>query len=138
MTSCMNFSSSLGSNFSVSASFRILCFCTVVGFDMRVGLMLRFVRSLVLKWHEGLGDVVEHGDMDPTAIIVPIHVHSKVACFFQVDRAFAIFVENFCKMVCVLPSHILDAEVVDTERGRDGLPIVFQKVQRDLAFMVAV
>ncbi len=45
--------------------FHMLCLCSVVGFDMRVWLMLRLVGCLVLESREGLGDLVKHWDVDP-------------------------------------------------------------------------
>jgi hypothetical protein len=47
--------------------------------------MMQFIGCLVLELHEGFGDVVEHGEVDPTAVVVPIHVHTKVAHSFPVD-----------------------------------------------------
>jgi hypothetical protein len=41
--------------------------------------MLQFVGCSVLEMCKGLGDVVEHQDVDPAASAVPIHIHAKVA-----------------------------------------------------------
>ncbi len=76
--------------------------------------MLQFVGCLVLETREGLGDVVKHQDVDPAAIVVPVHVHAKVALFVPVNGAFVVFVKNFCKMVGVLPPKVLDAKVINT------------------------
>jgi hypothetical protein len=65
--------------------FSILRLCSVVGFDVRVWLMLWFVGCSVLQSRNGLGDVVEHRDVDPAAVIVPIHVHAKVTCAILVN-----------------------------------------------------
>ena len=77
--------------------------------------MLWFVGCSVLELCEGLGDVVDHQAVDPAAIVVPIHVHTKVALSVPVNKTFVMFVENFCKMVSVLLPNILDAKVIDTE-----------------------
>jgi hypothetical protein len=53
--------------------------------------------------------------MDPAAIVVPIHVHAKVALSIQLNGTFVVFIENFCKMFSVLLPNILDAKVVNTE-----------------------
>jgi hypothetical protein len=50
----------LGEQFQRVCVFRILRFCSVVGFDVRVWLMLWFVGCLVLESREGLGDIVKH------------------------------------------------------------------------------
>jgi hypothetical protein len=98
--------------------------------------MLRFVGFSVLELQEGLEDILKRGDVDPMAIVVPIHVHTKVAHSFPVDQACVVFVEIFYRMVGMLPSHIL--EVIDTEHERNGLPIVFPKAWCDLAFLVSM
>ncbi len=77
--------------------------------------MLRFVVCLVLELCEGFKDVVEHLDVDPTAVVVPIHAHAKVALSIPVNGTFVVFIKNFCGMFGVLPPNVLDAKVVDTE-----------------------
>ncbi len=77
--------------------------------------MMWFVGCLVLELHEGLGDVVKHQDVDPAAVIVPIHIHAKVVHSVLVDGTFVVLVENSCKMFCVLPPNVLDAKVIDTD-----------------------
>ncbi len=47
-------------------------------------------------------------------------------------------VENFCNMVCMLPSHVLDAKAINGERERDGPPIMFPKAWHDFALLVAI
>jgi hypothetical protein len=63
-----------------------------------------FFWSSVLKLCEGLGDVVEHQEVEPAAFVVPIHVHANV-----------VFVENSCKMFGMLPPNVLDSKVFNTE-----------------------
>ncbi len=53
--------------------------------------------------------------MDPVVIIVPVHVHAKVAFSVPVNGTFVVFVKNFCKMDGMLPPDVLDAKVVNTE-----------------------
>ncbi len=77
--------------------------------------MLWFVGCLVLETREGLGDVVEHQDVDPAAVVVPIHVHAKIALSVPVNGTFVVFVENFCETVGVLLPNILDAKVINIE-----------------------
>ncbi len=89
--------------------------CSVVGFGVRVWLMLQFVWCSVLEMCEGLGDAVKHQDVDPAAVLVPINVHAKVALSVPVNGIFVLFVENICKMVGVLPPDVLDAKVINTE-----------------------
>jgi hypothetical protein len=77
--------------------------------------MLRFVGCSVLESCKGLGGIVEHQDVDPVAVVVPIHVHAKVLLSVPVNGTFVVFVENFCEMFGVLPPNIFDAKVVDIE-----------------------
>jgi hypothetical protein len=49
------------------------------------------------------------------AIVVPIHVHAKVAHSVLVDGKFAVFVENLLKMFGVLLPKVLDAKAVNVE-----------------------
>jgi hypothetical protein len=53
--------------------------------------------------------------VDPVAIVVPIHVHAKVALSVPVNGTFIVFVENFCEMVDVLPPNVHDAKVINTD-----------------------
>jgi hypothetical protein len=77
--------------------------------------MLQFIGCSVLETREGFGDIVEHRDVDPAAVIVPVHVHAKVALFVPVNGTFVVFVENFCKMFGMLLSNVVDAKVINTE-----------------------
>jgi hypothetical protein len=56
--------------------------------------MLWFVGCSVLESGDGLGDVVAHQDVDPAAVVVPIHVHAKVVRSAPVEGTFVVFVEN--------------------------------------------
>ncbi len=77
--------------------------------------MLWFVGCSVLKSGEGLGDVVKNQELDPAAVVVPIHVHAKAGLSVPVNGTFVVFVENLCKMFGVLLPNVLDAKVVNTE-----------------------
>ncbi len=65
--------------------------------------------------------------MDPAAVIVPVHVHAKVALSVPVNGTSVVFLKNFCKMVYVLPPNVLDAKVVDTESEHKRPPVIFPK-----------
>jgi hypothetical protein len=49
-----------------------------------------------------------------------------------------VFLENLCKMVCMLPPNVLDAKVVNAESERKRSPVMFLKARCDDALMVAV
>ena len=76
--------------------------------------------------------------MDPTAIVVPVHVHAKVSLSVPVNETFVVFLKNLCKMVGMLPPNILDAKVVNTESEQERPPIMFPKAWCDIALMVSV
>ncbi len=85
--------------------------------------MLRFAERLVLETRKSLGDIVEHQDVDPAAVVVAVHVHAKVAFSVPVNGTFVVFVKNFCNVVGVLLPNVLDAKVVDTESEQERLPV---------------
>jgi hypothetical protein len=76
--------------------------------------------------------------MDPAAIKVSVHVHAKVAFSIPVNGIFVVFPENICKMVGVLPPHVLDAKVVNTESEQEKLLFMFPKARCDIALLVTV
>ncbi len=76
--------------------------------------------------------------MDLVAIVVPVHGHAKVLVSIPVNGTFVVFLENFCKLVGVLPPDILDAKVVDTEGEQERPPVMFPKARCDFALMVAM
>ncbi len=100
--------------------------------------MLWFAGCLVLETHEGLEDVVKISDVDPTAIVVPVHVHAKVVFSVPVNETFVVFVKNFCKIVSMLPPDVLDAKVVDTESEQERPPVMFPKARCDFVLLVAM
>ncbi len=76
--------------------------------------------------------------MDLALGIVPINVHSNVACSGPINGADIVFVENLGKMVGVFFANIFYAEVVDAEGEGNGAPIVSPEAQCGWALMVAM
>jgi hypothetical protein len=100
--------------------------------------MLLFAGCTVLETREGLGNVVNHCDVDLVAIVVPVHVHAKVSVSVPVNGTFVVFLKNLCKMVGVLPPDILYAKAISTESEQERPPIIFPKARCDIALMVAL
>ncbi len=100
--------------------------------------MLLFAGCTVLETREGLGNVVNHCDMDLVAIVVRVHVHAKVLVSVPVHGTFVVFLKNLCKMVGVLPPDILYAKAISTESEQERPPIIFPKARCDIALMVAL
>ena len=76
--------------------------------------------------------------MDLVPGVVPIHVHSNVACSGPIDGADIVFVENLGKMVGVFFADIFYAKVVNAEGEEDGAPIVLPEARCGRALMVAM
>ena len=76
--------------------------------------------------------------MDLVPGVVPIHVHSNVACSGPIDGADIVFVENLGKMVGVFLANICYAKVVDAEGEGDGATIVLPEARPGRALMVAM
>ena len=76
--------------------------------------------------------------MDLALGVVPIHVHSNVACSGPIDGADIVFVENLGEMVGVFFADIFHAKVVDAEGEGDGAPIVSPEARCGRVLMVAM
>ncbi len=70
--------------------------------------------------------------------VVPIQVHSNVACSGPIDEADIVFVENLGEMVGVFFANVFYAEVVDAEGEGNGAPIVSPEARCGWALMVAM
>jgi hypothetical protein len=76
--------------------------------------------------------------MDLALGVVPIHVHTNVACSGPIDGADIVFVENLGKMVGVFFANILYAGVVDAEGEGDRATIVSPEARCGRALMIAM
>ena len=76
--------------------------------------------------------------MDLVPGVVPIHVHSNVACSGPIDGADIVFIENLGKMAGVFFANIFFAKVVYAEGEEDGVPIVLPEARCGRALMVAI
>ena len=76
--------------------------------------------------------------MDLALGVVPIHVHSNVACSGPIDGADIVFVENLGEMVGVFFAIIFYAKVVDAEGEGDGTQIMSPEARCGRALMIAM
>ena len=76
--------------------------------------------------------------MDLVLGIVPIHVHSNVACSGSIDGAEIVSIENLGKMVGVFFANVFYAKVVNPEGEGDGAPTVSPEARCGRALMVAM
>ena len=75
--------------------------------------MLRFSGLWMLNTSQRFRDVIQHGEVDFFAGVVPVNVHSKVACACPVMQTFVVVTEDVGEMINVFFSDIFDAEIVD-------------------------
>ena len=76
--------------------------------------------------------------MDLAAVVVPVHVYAKVLVSIPVNGTFVVFLENFCEMVGMLLTNVLDTKVVATKSEQERPPVMFPKARCDVALLVAV
>ncbi len=93
----------------------ILFGSTVCGFDMRIWLMLGLCWWRMLESDESLRYIIKHGDMDIFVDVVPVNIHSKIACAAPVLGAFVVFFQNAREVIDVFMANVFDAEVINAE-----------------------
>ncbi len=94
---------------------RILFGCTVHRFDVRIRLMLRLCWWRMLESDESLRYIIEHGDMDVFVDVVPVDIHSKIACIAPVLGAFVVFFQDVREVLDMFTANVFDAEVINTK-----------------------
>ena len=63
----------------------VLCLlelCSILGLEVRVWLVLRFLWMGMVEAFDGLTDIVEHGDVHFAVGIIPVEVHAEVPTAF--------------------------------------------------------
>ncbi len=89
--------------------------CTVHGFDMRIRLIVGLCLWHVLELDESLRCIIEHEEMDIFVDVVPVDIHSKIACTAPVLGAFVVFFQDAREVLDVFTTNVLDAKVINTE-----------------------
>jgi hypothetical protein len=59
--------------------------------------------------------LIKHGDMDIFVDVVPVNIHSKIACTAPVLGAFVVFFQDAGEVLNVFTAKVFDAKVVNTE-----------------------
>ncbi len=95
--------------------FRVLSFCTIGWFDMRVRLVLRDEWRCMLKTCERFGDIVEHGDVDGSSRVIPVDVHAKIPLTIPIVQALVVLAEDGGKVFGEFAANIFDAKIVHTK-----------------------
>jgi hypothetical protein len=78
----------------------------------------------VLELDECLRYVIEHGDMDIFVDVVPVNIHSEIACAAPVLEAFVVFFQDAREVLNILTADVFDAKVVNAECGEYWAKIV--------------
>jgi hypothetical protein len=69
----------------------------------------------VLKSDESLRNIIKHEDMDIFVDVVPVDIHSKIACTAPVLGAFVVFFQDAGEVLDVFTANIFDAKVINAE-----------------------
>ena len=75
--------------------------------------MLWFDWLRMLESDEGFGDIVEHGDVNIFVDVVPVNIHSKIACATTVLRAFVVSIQDAGEVLNMFMADVFDAKVVN-------------------------
>ncbi len=70
------------------------------------------------------GYIIEHGDMDIVVDVVPVNIHSEIACAAPVLGAFVVFFQDAREVLNVFTANAFDAKVINTECERYRAKIV--------------
>jgi hypothetical protein len=69
----------------------------------------------VLESGESLRYIIKHGDIDIFVDVVPVNIHSKIACTAPVLGAFLVFFQDAREVLDVFTAKVFDAEVINAE-----------------------
>jgi hypothetical protein len=86
--------------------------------------VLRLCWWRVLELDECLRYIIKHGDMDVFVDVVPVDIHSKIACAVPVSGALVVIIQDAGEVLDVLTADVFDAKVVNTECEGDWVKIV--------------
>ena len=67
---------------------------------------------------------IKHGDMDVFVNVVPVDIHSEIACAIPVLGAFVVFIQDTKEVLDVFTANVFDAKFVNAEREGDWEKIV--------------
>ncbi len=73
----------------------------------------------VLELDESLRYIIKHGDIDIFVDVVPVDIHSKIACAAPVLGAFVVFFQDAGEVLNVFTADVFDAEVINAECERN-------------------
>ncbi len=58
---------------------------------------------------------IEHGDMNIFVDVVPVDIHSKIACAAPILGAFVVFFQDAGEVLNMFTANVFDAKVVNAE-----------------------
>ncbi len=77
--------------------------------------MLGLCQWCVLESNECLRYIIKHRDMNIFVDVVPVNIHSKIACATPVLGAFVVFFQDAGEVLNMFMADVFDAEVVNAE-----------------------
>ena len=80
--------------------------------------------------------IIKHGDLNQSAIVVPIQIKPKVAFACSVVGDRIVFLENRQEMFYMFFTNLLDTEIINAKGERDGPPIVCPETRGELTLAV--
>ncbi len=69
----------------------------------------------MLESDESLRYIIELGDMYIFVDVIPVNIHSKMACTAPVLGAFVVIVQDAGEVLDVFTADVFDAEVINAE-----------------------
>jgi hypothetical protein len=116
----------------------ILEFLTVSRLRPAMGSMLGNFRLFVAEFVESFGNIVWHGNVDITFIVVPVQSKTQVAGTGPIFGEVVFLLESGKKMISIGFGKIFDAKVVDSKREGGASRVVLPQTWSETKWSVAV
>jgi hypothetical protein len=68
--------------------------------------------------------IIEHGDMDVFVDVIPVNIHSKIACAVPVLRALVVFIQDAGEVLDMFTANVFDAKVINADCEGDRAKIM--------------
>ncbi len=77
-----------------------------------------------MELDECLRYIIEHGDMDIFVDLVPVDIHSKIACAVPVLGAFVVLFQDAGEVLNMFTANVFDAKAINAECEGDKVKVV--------------
>ena len=99
---------------------------------------MEVARLLAFETGQSIWDVVWHGEVDASGVVVPVKGEAEVAFAIPVFGDVVGFLDGVDQVVSVLTSNVLDAKIVDDKSKLNWTPIMGPHAGCVAALVVAV